>query len=421
MTTPPPVAQWKVVFLLVLLAALLVFGYLLRAVFTPILLAFALAYLLNPVVKRLERFGLGRTTSIGVLFAGVLIALAAAAALVVPPATVELRDLYQMTFKGEPYGDLNGNGHFDEGEPLNRDINGNGQRDRSYLERASDAGRRALKQWNDNHPDQAIRPEALLQKLKEGVQANLERVTGGVAWVADQVFSLLGTGIQGLLTILSFVILVPIYLFGFLSIYDRVHPAALRLCPAPERDRLAHVLRRIDVGLGGFFRGQVVCGLAKGVITAIGFTFAGTPYGLLLGLLYGCFSIVPYAGGLLIFPLAEIVTVIDAGGIDLGRILGTAAAVGVAELVEGTILVPFIFGKETGLHPLLVLVALFVFGQLLGVFGMLAAIPLTVITKILVEEYLVPIVHEVTEGSPPREAGTGPPAPAPPPEPGPSA
>ncbi len=407
---PPTAARWKVVLLLVLLVTLLVLGYVLRTVFTPILLAFALAYVLNPAVKRLERIGLSRTLAILTLFAGTLIVLAAVAALIVPPATVELRSLYQMSFKGEPYGDLNGNGMYDRGEPLLRDINGNGLYDRSYLERAADAARRSLRKWNEAHPDQAVHPEELIKKLREGIQANLERVTGGIAWAANRLFGLLASGLQGCLTVLSFLLLVPIYCFGFLSIYDRVHPAVLRLCPAPERDRLTRVLRRIDLGLASFFRGQVACGLIKGIVTAVGFALAGTPYGLLLGLLYGGFSIVPYAGGLLIFPLAEVLTVIDAGGFEAGRVLGTAAAVIAAELVEGALLVPLIFGKETGLHPLVVLVALFVFGQLLGIFGMLAAIPLTVLTKILVEEYLVPIVHEVTEGPAPPASDRASPA-----------
>mgnify|MGYP000200464284 CR=1 FL=1 len=401
---PRGVARWKVSVLIATLAILLLLGYHLRAVFTPILIAFGLAYLLNPLVLRLERWGLGRTTSLGILFAGVFALSAAMAMLVVPPATAELRDLFQMTFKGEPFGDLNGNGFYDPKEPLLRDVNGNGLYDRSYLDRATDATRRLLRSWNERHPDQAIRPEELFRKLREGLQANLEQFTGGIAWAAGRLFGLLSTGLQGALAILSFLLLVPIYLYGFLSVFDRVRPTALSLCPAPERAHFERVLDRIDAGLAAFFRGQVVCGLAKGVVTAAGFILTGTPYGLLLGILYGAFSIIPYAGGLLIFPLAEIVTIIDAGGIDLGRVLGTAAAVGFAEVVEGSILVPLVFGRQTGLHPLVVLVSLFVFGQLLGFFGMLAAIPLTVITKILVEEYLLPIVREVTDGPPPPSA-----------------
>jgi len=418
MTTMSNVARWKVAVVLALLGALLVLGFALRAVFIPILIAFALAYLLNPAVKGLERLRLGRTAAILTLFAAVLLAVSGVAALIVPPATVELRNLYVMTFKGEPYADLNNNGTYDPGEKLLEDINGNGLHDRSYLDRGAGWSRRALRAWNERHPDQAIRPEALLAKLREAAEGNLSRITGGVAWATDRVFGLVASGMSGLLTILSFVLLVPLYLFGFLKIYDRVRPAALHLCPAHERDRFDLVLRRIDAALAGFFRGQVTCSLCKGAVTAIGFTIAGTPYGLLLGLLYGVFSIVPYGGALFIFPLAEVLTVIDAGGLVPGRVLGTAAAVVSAELVEGTLLVPLIFGKETGLHPLVLLVCVYVLGQLYGVFGVLAAVPITVVGKILIEAYLVPIVHEVTDGpAPPPAAAAGPPDPGPGPTP----
>jgi predicted PurR-regulated permease PerM len=407
---PQPIARWKVAFVLALLGLGLLLGYALRAVFIPILIAFALAYLLNPAVKGLERLRLGRTAAILTLFAGVTLVAGSLAALVVPPATVELRNLYVMTFQGEPYADVNTNGLCDPGEKILEDINGNGLHDRSYLERVAGWARRALRTWNERHPDQAIRPEALLAKLREAAQGNLSRITGGVAWAADQVFGLVASGLSGLLAILSFVLLVPLYLFGFLSIFDRVHPAAISLCPPSERERLASVLHRMDVALAGFFRGQVTCSLIKGTVVAIGFSIAGTPYGLLLGILYGLFSIVPYAGALFVFPLAMALTTIDAGGVDAGRLLGTAASVGTGELVEGALLVPLIFGKETGLHPLVLLVCIFVLGQLLGLFGVLAAVPLTVVGKILAEAYLLPIVQEVTQGP-----AAPPPAPAPPP------
>jgi predicted PurR-regulated permease PerM len=401
----PSMLRWKAALLFVLLTAGLILGYLLREIVTPVLLAFALAYLLSPVVSALERIGINRSAAILLLYAGLVLSAGSLVVLLGPRLTAEVRRFTQMTLFGEPYADLNHNGIHDPGEPL-VDYNGNGVRDRSYVERAVGVARRALKDWNRRHPGMALSLEDLLQKAREAAEANVHSIASGAGRAAEGIFRMIASGVRGLLVIFSFLLLVPMYLFIFLKHFSRFRPAVLSACPAVERDRLDRVLRRLNAAIAGFFRGQVICGSVKGALVTVGLLVAGAPYPLLLGFLYGALSMIPYLGVLLMFPVILTVTAIDAGGLDLARLGGAAAAVGFAELVEAVVLVPWIFGRETGLHPLVLLIGLFVFGQVFGVFGLLASVPLTAAAWILFQEYIVPVVREVANA--PALSGAGP-------------
>lgn len=368
-------------------ACALTLGYLLRMVFTPALLALALAYLLHPLVAWLERRGLPRTAAIAALYASALLAAAGALAAALPRLSEEIADLYQMTFKGEPYADLNNSGAYDPGEPLVRDINGNGRWDRAYLDQAADFVRGGVTRWRRSHGEAGLHGVDWLRRLREGVDRHVAVVARGIAALADALLDAAVQGVEGLLLLLSYGILVPLYLFWFLKYADRVLPALSRICPAEERERLMRVLHRIHASIVAFFRGQIVCGATKGVIVAAGLTLVGTPYGLLLGCVYGFLGIFPYLALLVAFPLIEVVTVLDAGAASVSKIVGVMAVVGVGELVEGAVLVPMLFGRVLGIAPPVLFVSLFLCGQIFGVFGLLAAVPLTATVKILIEEY----------------------------------
>ena len=127
-----------------------------------------------------------------------------------------------------------------------------------------------------------------------------------------------------------------------------------------------------------FFRGQLLIGCIMGVLLAIGFSLAGLKFGLALGLITGLINIVPYLGSVLglsvVLPLALLQS--DGGGLGLlGACIGVFVAV---QAIEGWLLTPRIMGKQTGLHPVAIIFAVFFWGQAFsGVLGMLLAVPLT--------------------------------------------
>ena len=129
--------------------------------------------------------------------------------------------------------------------------------------------------------------------------------------------------------------------------------------------------------LVSFFRGQFIVALLQGLLFGIGFTLIGLQYGFVLGLTLGLLNIIPYLGSMIglsvAIPLAFFQP--DGGAMLLALVLLTFTIV---QCIEGYILTPKIMGDRTGLHPLVIMVALFFWGSVFGgIMGMVLAIPLT--------------------------------------------
>ena len=149
-----------------------------------------------------------------------------------------------------------------------------------------------------------------------------------------------------------------------------------------------------------FFRGQVVIALIMGVLLAIGFTLIGLNFGIILGLGIGFLNIIPYLGSIIgigtVLPLAYFQS--DGGSLQL--VIFALAIFTAVQMIEGYLLTPRIMGKSTGLHPMVIIIAIFFWGAALdGILGMILAIPLTaffvVAWRLLKRKYL----HLLTERS----------------------
>ncbi|SDS56408.1 AI-2E family transporter [Opitutus sp. GAS368] len=190
-----------------------------------------------------------------------------------------------------------------------------------------------------------------------------------------------GAGIFGLFGFAASLAIIPVYLFFFLLSNDdptQALPEHLPFLQKEHRDDVVFLVREFLGILVAFFRGQLLIGLIMGLFFATGFSLAGLKFGLAIGLLMGLLNIVPYLGSILglsvALPLAYLQP--DGGGLTmLGVCLGVFAAV---QAIEGWFLTPRIMGKQTGLHPVVIIVAVFFWGKALGgVLGMMLAVPLT--------------------------------------------
>jgi predicted PurR-regulated permease PerM len=145
-----------------------------------------------------------------------------------------------------------------------------------------------------------------------------------------------------------------------------------------------------------FFRGQIIVAFAQGMLFALGFAIVGLPYGIVIGISLGFLNIIPYLGSIaglaVALPLAYFCS---GGGLTLvALVLGVFSAV---QAIEGYVLTPRIMGKRTGLHPALIIFAVFFWGVALGgILGMMLAIPLTafavVLWRLLKMKYLTEVV-----------------------------
>lgn len=190
-----------------------------------------------------------------------------------------------------------------------------------------------------------------------------------------------GAGIFGLFGFAASLAVIPVYLFFFLLSNNdptRALPDHLPFLQKEHRDDVVFLVREFLGILVAFFRGQLLIGLIMGVLLATGFSAAGLKFGLVIGLLTGLLNIVPYLGSILglsvALPLAYLQP--EGGGLTLAAIcVGVFAVV---QAIEGWFLTPRIMGRQTGLHPVAIIVAVFFWGKALGgVLGMILAVPLT--------------------------------------------
>ena len=190
-----------------------------------------------------------------------------------------------------------------------------------------------------------------------------------------------GAGIFGLFGLVASLAVIPVYLFFFLLSNNdptKALPEHLPFLKKEYRDDVVFLIREFLGILVAFFRGQLLIGFIMGVLLATGFTIGGLKFGLAIGPLTGLLNIVPYLGSILgmsvALPLAFLQP--DGGGLPLvGICVGVFVAV---QAIEGWFLTPRIMGRQTGLHPVAIIVAVFFWGKALGgILGMMLAVPLT--------------------------------------------
>ena len=189
-----------------------------------------------------------------------------------------------------------------------------------------------------------------------------------------------GAGIFGLFGLVASLAVIPVYLFFFLLSNNdptKALPEHLPFLKKEYRDDVVFLIREFLGILVAFFRGQLLIGLIMGVLLATGFSIGGLKFGLAIGLLTGLLNIVPYLGSILGMSVALPLAFLQPeGGLNLvGICVGVFVAV---QAIEGWFLTPRIMGKQTGLHPVAIIVAVFFWGKALGgILGMMLAVPLT--------------------------------------------
>ena len=309
----------------------------------PLAVAGVLALILRPLVELLGRvLKLRRTTAVILLYGVVVLCVAGALLLLVPPLIDQLIELiaYLPEFwtKAWSYVQL----HYPQWVAL---------------------AQRQLANPTIRHAVDALTTEA--QGLLGHTLPSLRAAFGGVF---------------GFFGFITHVAIIPVYLFFFLLARGEPTRNLGRHLPFLKpgvRDDVVFLTSEFVGIVESFFRGQLLIGFCMGVLLAIGFTVIGLKFGLFIGLALGLLNIIPYLGTILglatVLPLAFFQ---PGGGWQLiGLVLLVKAIV---QCVESWFLTPRIMGHQTGLHPVAIIVAIFFWGTAFGgVLGMLLAIPLT--------------------------------------------
>jgi predicted PurR-regulated permease PerM len=234
------------------------------------------------------------------------------------------------------------------------------------------------------------------QKPTEDETRLLGLARKGAGTVVSAIGHVLGVGL------LAF--LIPFYFFFFSLYYREVLDFGRKLLPERNRARTLELLGKMDSVVAGFVRGRIVISLIMGLLLAIGWMICGVPYAFALGFIVGIFCAVPYLGivgvpaaiGLLFF---EQVGVPEAKRMALWAIILWPTVVFIiVQIIEGYALTPLIASKVTNLDPVTILVAVLAGGSVMGVYGMILAIPAAACAKIIVTDVLMPRVKAWIKG-----------------------
>lgn len=337
--------SWQAMALTVLLLAGLVwFTSAVSSILTPFIVGFVLAYLLNPMVVRLEKLGLGRglASVVPVAFTmfllGLFIALGAPMLLEQLAGFINRAPVYLMALE-----------HF------------------------------AIPQI----------------EAKLGVNITLENFikplgmygTEMAGWAVRTLGHLVG-GLSAFVNVLSLLVITPLVAYYMLSDWPKITEKMRAQLPRSWRPRTNELLNEIDLKMAAYLRGTLTVCLILGTFYAVALSFLGLDMGWAVGLLTGIMSFIPIVGAtlgvLLMYGLAlmQFQTISSLPYILIGLIFV------VGQILEGYVLTPRLVGNSVGLHPLWVIFALLAGGTLAGITGMLVAIPIAVVLSVIMPRIL---------------------------------
>ena len=239
---------------------------------------------------------------------------------------------------------------------------------------------------------------ALGQAVGDAVEGQGGAVMDVAQYVGRRMVSAGAGVLSGVATLLGWVV-APIYFAFFLMTDTSTIGNLERFLPFLKHDTRKDLLYLFEEFINiivAFFRGQLIIAFLQGLLFAIGFTLVGLKYGFVIGLTVGFLNIVPYLGNIIglgtALPLAFFQ---ESGG--LTRVLLVLVVFAAVQMIEGYLLTPKIMGDRTGLHPVVIIVAIFFWGTALnGIMGMILAIPLTaflvVFWRLAREKYLPELV-----------------------------
>ncbi|WP_295316133.1 AI-2E family transporter [Roseobacter sp.] len=335
-------------------AVFLVLLWSLGHVLLPFILGGAIAYFLDPLADRLERFGLSRAAATAVITIGGLLVFVIMALLVIPTL---VNQSIQLVRAAPQYA-----------ESLSTFVT---ERFPSVLEESS-----TMRQTLNN----------IGAAIEERGAALLETALSSAA---------------SLLNVIVLLVVVPVVSVYLLLDWDRMVHRIDELLPRDHAPVIRRLAREIDNTLASFIRGMGTVCFILGTYYALALMVVGLQFGLVVGFIAGLVTFIPYLGALIGGALAIGLALFQFWGdwVSIGLVAGIFV---LGQIVEGNILTPKLVGDSVGLHPVWLILALSVFGALFGFVGMLVAVPvaaaLGVIARFAVEKYQHSLLYQGRSG-----------------------
>ncbi len=205
-----------------------------------------------------------------------------------------------------------------------------------------------------------------------------ENIMNGIKKLAPQLWDFINGSLDFVLGF-AVVIIVFLYLIFILLDFENISASMLGIIPPKYKTLITEIISDLDSGMNRYFRGQALIALIVGTLFAIGFIFTGLPMAIIMGLLIGLLTMVPYLKAIALIPclMLGLLQSVETGQSYGSVLIGIAVVFIVIQSLEDVLLVPKIMGKVTGLNPAIILLSLSVWGSLMGMVGMIIALPMT--------------------------------------------
>ncbi|WP_150266499.1 AI-2E family transporter [Paenibacillus tepidiphilus] len=307
----------------------------LKAILAPFLAALILSYVLNPVVKMLGKRKMPRGVAVLLIYAVFLLALAVIAINLIPMFIRQLEELNEHL----PEITLHAQGLMNN---MNTDL----------MPRGVEMG---MNSW--------------FLQLEN-------RLAKGISHFLDNIGTTIGVVFNAFI--------VPFLVFYILKDFDVFERMLVSCLPRSRRKSIVKLLKDIDNALGSYIRGQLFVCLIIGILAYIGYELIGMPYPLLFACLVALFDIVPYLGPF----LGAAPAVVMASTVSFKLVLYVVVVNTLCQMIESNIVSPQVVGRTLHLHPLLIIFALLVGGEVAGMLGLILAVPVFAAGKVVIQHVL---------------------------------
>lgn len=332
-----------IVFMLMQLGPLLsvLFAFL-KTVLAPFLIAVLISYLLNPIVALLSRRGVPRSIAVLMIYALFIASITIMLINTIPLFNIQIQELAE---------------HVPEWN----------QQMQSWI-----------KQFNDNK-------DFLPQSVKDGIEKSLDKMEQGVTDGVGRMMDGLGSTLNQLF--IAFI--VPFLAFYMLKDAEVIEKSLVSFLPGKRRKEVLRLLKEIDDALGNYIRGQLLVCFVVGVLAYIGYLIIGVPYPLLLAAAVAVFNVIPYIG-----PFIGAVPAVLVGlSVSTKMVISVIVVNLVVQMLEGNVVSPQIVGRTLHMHPLFIIFALLVGGEVAGIMGLILAVPFFAVCKVIVEHIALHYYH----------------------------
>ncbi|WP_085991823.1 AI-2E family transporter [Oceanobacillus senegalensis] len=306
---------------------------------TPFLIACLIAYLLYPVIEKLHQYNIPR--GLAILF------------------------IYLLFFGGVGY----------------------------LVYRVYPALVQQLRDLTDNFPVFVQTYQSIIYSLyeytsfmPETVHDKMDEFFIGLESSLNQILFKLLSGFTRIFDMIITITVIPVLVFYFLKDFDKIKTSINRFIPKKYREKTSKMIHAIDDSLGDYIRGQLIVCVFVGLTALILFKFLKLEYALLLAIIMGITNIIPYFGPIIGAIPAIVISFTTTNSIKM--VIFVSIGIFVIQVIEGNLLSPYIVGKSVAIHPVAIIFVLLLGGQLFGVIGMILAVPVLSIIKVVMNHIL---------------------------------